>query len=62
MQGAGSFVRQSVERLIESDRHESSGPEDEGGTMCSSRNSVLIKGAGCALKESFVNNWPCQSR
>lgn len=51
MQGASSFVRRSAERLIESDRRQSPGPEDRGGTTRSSRKSLLIKGVGRALKE-----------
>lgn len=50
-QGAGSFVHRSAERLIESDRRQSPGPEDRGGTACSSRKSLLIKGVRRALKE-----------
>lgn len=50
-QGASSFVRRSAERLIESDRRQSPGPEDRGGTTRSSRKSLLIKGVGRALKE-----------
>lgn len=50
-QGAGSFVRRSAERLIESDRRQSPGPEDRGETARSLRKSLLIKGVRRALKE-----------
>lgn len=50
-QGTGSFVRRSAERLIESDRRQSQGPEDRGGTTRSSRKSLLIKGVRRSLKE-----------